>query len=606
MGQLFLVQGDDAAAVARLFDRGLKLFRSIAGLDPCDVERGQRAAVARFPRLQGPTTPIQRDADGNWFTAAGTWVFRGAGPAASVGALSREALAGGRSLRDLVTDFDGLFVIMRHDARSGDVSVATDAIGRLHVYHAEREGCRLVSTSALVLAALTGAGFDPLGLWEFLGTGSVFETRSLHAGVSKIDRGLSVLIRGGRIAASERWFEPAEHLFDRSSSTGDVAALASALVDAVGATLRSHERPILDVTGGFDSRAVLAAARKGGSRFATVVNGADSDPDVIAANRIAQCFELDHRQLRPGVDFGTIDLARIRAALPLTDGEFDAVEYAGVMEIQQLLARQGGMTVNGSAGELSRGYWWDLAFPGVGRHVPLDWQRAARRFAQDDWADGMLAQRPAGRLVDHFAEVTQRTNAGLVGLPNTAHADHLYLVLRMQRWAGRLASSTDRIWPCATPLLFARPMIAALSAPVDLRRSNRMTREVIARLDPKLAALPMAGGYPASPIGLANFWRFAPLVLELGGKAWRRVRRKITGGAASRPGPSAARALWSAPGVAELLDPRSMVTAGLYYDQVLSGFLDASRADGFAELRKIGRVLTVELVARTLRDAAPL
>src|SRR5262249_44467209 len=152
--------------------------------------------------------------------------------------------------------------------------------------------------------------------------------------------------------------------------------------------------------------------------------------------------------------------------------------------------------------------------PRTGAKKPIDAARAARRFVPDDWADGMLASPAAPSLARHFEEVVARVNAGLEGLPNTVLADNLYLNLRMHRWAGRLASATDRIWPCATPFMFRRPVEVALTAPVATRAHNRMARAMIAHLNPGLAAMPMAGGSPASPVGADNFWRFAPLLAE--------------------------------------------------------------------------------------------
>jgi hypothetical protein len=211
-------------------------------------------------------------------------------------------------------------------------------------------------------------------------------------------------------------------------------------------------------------------------------------------------------------------------------------------------------------------------------------------------------------LADHFTGVVERTVAELRDLPAVALADTIYLVLRMQRWAGRLVSATDRIWPCVSPFMFETPMRAALSAPPALRRRDRMMRQLIEHLHPALAALPMADGSPALPLRAGTLHRFGPHAAALGGKAWGRVRRKL-GGAAAAAAPSggageAIARLAADPEIAALLEPAAMRTRELYEPRALAELLAAARAPGFDRPRRWGRVLTLELVARELaRDA---
>ena len=81
---------------------------------------------------------------------------------------------------------------------------------------------------------------------------------------------------------------------------------------------------------------------------------------------------------------------------------------------------------------------------------------------------------------------------GLGTLPNTTQMDNVYLNMRMQRWQGRIASSTMRIWPCVSPFMWRLPMEAALSAPPSVRLHSRMSRRLIEHFDPRLASLPLA------------------------------------------------------------------------------------------------------------------
>jgi hypothetical protein len=422
--------------------------------------------------------------------------------------------------------------------------------------------------------------------------------------VRKLEAATAYELRGGKIVGKKRTWDVASLFASGPALPSSTApALARALVDAVGATLAPFSRPIVDLTGGFDSRGIAAAALASGRPFHCVVNGGDEEPDVRSAQTIAKTFGWHLLRLRPGLDFGMRTLPAVERALTLTDGEFDAAEYSDILEIHERLARHGDATVNGSAGELCRGYWWDLVAPHTGSTTFFDHRRAARRFVPDDWADQMLAAPARPSLASHFEDVIRRANAGLEHLPNTVRIDNVYLALRMQRWAGRLASATDRIWPCATPFMFRKPVEIALTAPIRSRAHNRMARGLIEHLNPRLAALPMAGGYPASPIRITNAVRFLPLAGEILTKAKRRIlgaRR----GAASAALPSAVANLWAQDDVRTLLDVRTMKTAGLYREEALASFLRSSETPGFASPRLFGRVLTLELAAQALARLA--
>src|SRR5262249_22641298 len=124
---------------------------------------------------------------------------------------------------------------------------------------------------------------------------------------------------------------------------------------------------------------------------------------------------------------------------------------------------------------------------------------ASRRFAVSG-DSGLLAQTFPETLEDHFAGVIRRANAGLEGYPNTALMDNVYLTLRMQRWQGRIASATMRLWPCVSPFMWRRPMEIALSAAPALRARNRMSLALIRHLDPTLAGLPYASE-PSALVG---------------------------------------------------------------------------------------------------------
>jgi hypothetical protein len=604
---LLLVSGEAAGATAPVFARALALFEALHGQVPAARhEDGAGFAAAAFPLPGGrgaalhPGAPFAAEV-GVWFDAAGLH----AAPFAPA------LLAGGAALEAAARGWDGYFALAAADPASGALAVMTDRCGALHLYRATTGGVTVLATSALVLAALTAAPFAPAAVREFLATGTVYGDRSLFAGVDKLAPATVWRFRRGAPEGAARWFaiEPLLHGAPGEGETrpGSVEELAAAMQAVLRRILARAERPVFDLTGGYDTRNVLATALSLGLTPTTTVVGMPESRDVVAANRIAATFGLAHHHHVPGRDLPEPGFADLEAAVALTDGEISALEYAAVAIVQRRTSEGFDLNVNGTFGELCRGYWWDALLPWVGRRDGFDPRDfAAKRFAVDGWADAMTRGLNPDTLLDHFTREVEQATAGLAGYPNTAGADACYYTIRMQRWGGRIASSTLHIRPLASPFFFLETMRPALSAPLLARFGGRMAARLVERLKPELAALPMADGYPALPLRLSTLPRFAPLGVDLATRAARKVMNKLLRRTADHvPGAVAAGFdVRQLPEIPDLLAPGAMRTRALYDAAALDGFLEGVRAGRPVPKGQIGRVITLELVARALARVA--
>lgn len=608
MGPFVVVQGPDPAQTEFLFCRAVELFGALANLHPADTVAAPTLRAACFPQSSARRASRFHRCDGRWMGAAGVWLYRGIAGLEGLDALGRQSGDAGRLPTEL-QHADGQFALVTGDDAGTELALATDRVGSLHLYTIEAGACLVASTSSLVLAALTRPPWDPVGVRHFLATGTIFEQRTLFAGIEKLEPATVFRYRDGRLVSRHKYWDIAAVAYDRAPSQGDAAQLAGALIDTMTAIGRNFPRPLIDLTGGFDSRAVVGAMRRAGGGFHTVVNGDERHPDVVAANRIAAELGLPHIHHRPGHRAAGQVWETAKEALAYTDGEYDVLLYQSVLEVQRALARREfDACVSGSNGEICKGYWWELLFPFTGSRNHFDSRKVAeKRFVYDGEETGLLAFEFPDSLGAHFAGIIDRATQPLARHPNTAKLDTVYLTLRMQRWQGRIASASLRIWPCLCPFLFRAPMEVALSARPSLRMRHRMVRRLIEHLDPQLAALPLEYGYPASPLRWSNLPAFAGPVLRCGfSKAATRLRR-LFGGRLTAPAPRLAIAeFWALDQVRELLDPGAMRTRELYRPQALASWLEASRAPGFGGTARFGRILTLEMVARTVAAGARL
>lgn len=604
MGQLLIVQDVSESRVRALLERSCALFAALCELEPLDRHEAGGVGVVKFPRLVRGSTRIARDGSGAaWVAAAGTWFLEGRDPASALAELGRRLHEEGLEPADALGELDGSYVLAAGRDGSPSLTVITDRVGTLHAYQARIESSLVISTSSLVLAALASPEWDTQSCAEFLATGTVFEDRTLFRGLRKLEPASVYEFRAGEPVRRVRYWKLADVAWNGAGSPGTVPQLAEALQEALATTTRTYERPVMDLTGGLDSRVLLGAMLRSELRIDTVVNGTPGHPDVTTANALARRFDLPHRHQTLPADWARRWWTNAKQALALCDGEYDLLEYGRILENHRRLAGEFELSLNGSGGEFCKGYWWELLLPFIGSTRPLDERRlAAGRFATDPWSDDLLAEGVAD--AEHFAEVIRRANRGLERHPNTALMDNVYLVLRMQRWQGRIASATNRIWPCASPFMFRRPMEAAFSAPPRTRVRNRMSRRLIEQLSPALAAMPLAQGYPALPLRPGTIHHFLPLARELTGKVWKKLapaklRRDPP------PSPSSgqlAEMLSREEEIVSLLTPREMATRELFEPRRLEAFVASVRAGRVGEAR-LGRMLTLEYLGRTLRRA---
>lgn len=583
MTQVLIATGDPGHDVRPLFAHALAVQCTFSRAQPVDRVEDLSLCLATW-RTESGKAPVLDVGDEIWRVGAGTWV----------GPLVLPALESAKTLRS----YNGAFVFAAGRKHDGSVLVATDPIGSLHVYTTVYRSCTLISTSSLVLAAVSGADWDLIGVREFLAKGSVFGTRTLHQRINKVKPGCIAGFQGATQTTRQSYCPIIRPAYGKHKNERIVAEFATVLTDAVGSTLDRVDRPIMDLTGGFDSRLLLAAAlhHRTAQKLDCTVTGEAGDGDAVAANRIARTLGIRLTRRPPLIGDVSAWWTTALDALAFTDGEADVLEYANTLAIQRAGLMQFDGSINGSGGELIRGYWWELLWPHAGASSRFDTRRvAAARFAHDPWAESLLAAPFDDTLTEHFTGVLEAELRGLDDWPNTALMDRVYLRLRMQRWQGRLASATNRIWPCFAPLLYRPVVETAFDAPASLRRNGRMARAVLQYMSPRLAALPMADGTPASPVTIASAWRHLPRYRDL----FKRAIHTLHGGRLQRVSDTRLAALLQLDATKAILRPDVMYTRNLYRDRELADLLNRASAGEVSD-RHLGKIVTLELVKRAV------
>lgn len=594
----------DSAVESAAFRQGVAALTRFKRVEISATSVGATAALAVAPPAVGTAQDIVRTPDRQVSIAAfGTWLPLPAQAGKDAAWLLDQYLAHGPA--GLARRLQGLFALLIVDERQQQAHVVADRCGSLHVYWRKWAGGHAVSLSSAVLAMLGDTRFDPVGVHEFVAAGILYEDRSLWQGVRKL--GPATVLSFDRAGARMQSYWQFSELQPESLPLDAAIEQTQHALVAVLKALPGADRPLVsDLTGGYDSRFLLSGLLAAQRPFATTVSGPADHPDAAVAARIAKELGLRHGRIAsPSLP----DPEAFDAAVRMTDGEFDAFDYARILAIHRRLSASYAMSLNGSFGELARGYWWELLWPRLAQRRPLDVAMVARkRFAAVPYDKSVFAPAAQLNLAEHMTAVAGRAIAPLTGFPNTAQMDCVYYSLRMQRWQGRIASSTQQLWPAFSPIAFAEVLEPILAAKAATRFRSLFVRASLARFAPRLAEIPLEHGYPPQPATPLNLWRFTPLIGHYGGKVWGKLAPRLgirpvrpVDPAEAEPIKAQGREFLAASGIDAWLAAPRIADSGPFAADALPTFLNA---DPVAGLRRDQwrRLLTLEALARAVES----
>lgn len=382
--------------------------------------------------------------------------------------------------------------------------VRTDDIGLSRCCWGQRGRFVIVSSSALVVAAGTKATVD-LGEVAVLSlVGFLLDNATLYEGVYRLGAATGLNLRGA---------EPTVELLESSetASIGGARAGAEVMRRIVSALISDYPQALLELSGGLDSRAVLAAIpqdARGELRAFTI--GSSNHSDVRVARQLADVA---------GVEWNAIDAGAIAM---LTPADLQSAARRAARRRDHVANVLSAMTLDhvekeippgprftGANGEFARGFYY-AGFPSDG---PVDAKRVRRLV---DWRlttnEGSAARVLRAEVInDARQRVTQRV-ASLLGHERRwrAATDEFYLYTRMASWAGPGYSARDTASPALAPFFHPSFLEWARSLPARRRSRELAFARMVSALDPRLASVPLDRGIAVStlaaggPTGLAR------------------------------------------------------------------------------------------------------
>lgn len=438
--------------------------------------------------------------------ATQTFDIRGpSGDACCVGPVWYRGCFGNAALRSLLDDIGTTGKIDEEELRGNFALflrtqdrclLLNDALGFVRLY-ASPDGS-FYSTSWLATCAYTGdVELDEGAAAEYVLLGASHSDRTVARGITALSLAHAFNLAGRRMQSrfpTGAWEEarvPAS--FDAAAN--ELCDHLRTVFGEIAAAFHEHVRAAL--SGGFDSRLIVAGLLAGGDRPELFVYGDPASEDVPVARQVADAV---------GVALNVVDKGALNLRMPVPDLErlvesalfFDGLPNDGIYDAgadQQTRLSQnaeGRIALNGGGGEIFRNFFHlpDRVLHAVDIvrtfYRGFDPQVFRRTRGLLSYEDGLVASigRTLGLGGVHALQGLRREQVEL-----------LYPLFRCHHWMGVNNSVGVRHGYYATPLVDLKSVRLACALPLSWKNAGRLESRLITKLHPEIASQPSTYGF---------------------------------------------------------------------------------------------------------------
>ena len=227
-----------------------------------------------------------------------------------------------RALRDdtVLSSFKGDFLLGGYFPEEQTLIIANDRWGLRNLYYAQVQSAFVFSTRLDVLAMVPGirAELHPPALADYLFFQYVLGEKTLLSDVRQMNAAGKIRVKEGIVHSSIYW-KPSPLIETDIQAREAAEKVWTQIRASVDRFLVPEWRPVLALTGGFDSRVLLCAIGASGKKIQTYGMAGEDDPDAPVATRLARMAGLPEHYIWPITLEGT--LPNIPDAVRLIGGE---------------------------------------------------------------------------------------------------------------------------------------------------------------------------------------------------------------------------------------------------------------------------------------------
>lgn len=509
---------------------------------------------------------------------------------------------------DALSRLDGQFVLVHYRPMEKVLSLVADPFGLIPLYYAQMGSRWYVSSSALAVARSVHAKPDPLRTRAYILYGDSL-SGTLWQEVQRVPPSTAVVLSPNGASQFQYWSYEIDPDVARLSENQAVECLLESFEQSLSMSLARQQKIWVSLTGGMDSRTLIALAAHNNLPFKTYCHGPRDSRDVQIAETIFREFGWEYEYFPLPENWGVQRVDWIARAVTQSDGVLDALKMTRTIREQSLKAEQLQISLWGYGGEIYRGSYWKQEFLRTGKSSQVNYDRLLDYRLHplnpeviEDGTNWLGAVRRA--LYDEYRAAGESRPEWL----NSTKLDLVGLRRERQTCGGTLAAvlGQQRV---VLPFYFKQNLSRAISVNYRWRNHSRLFRNMLERINPKLAGMQTADGGPALPMHLSNAHKFFPYWIDEGEKMAWKMGNKLLGRSLwtrrnpGQDGKAYPQERWLQETLAllvkqEILDPDKMCSAPLYKPQQLRKLLNGTLIWSPSIQTMLSRIIAVEISLR--------
>jgi len=457
----------------------------------------------------------------------GTFIFKDLGGLEALRCIS-ESLSQEENYSAIYQFISGPFNLIIHNKKKKKLDVLTSREGLQSGFQAIKEGKSFFSSSLILIAALMNSAIDLESVRDFVSIGATVNGRTIFDGVYQMDSASIYKEDGSSWQNEKLWkIEVEEKPFDYSNN--EIVDQFEKRMEANLAFLKNYRTNEIctDLSGGTDSRTVLAALLKTKGNVHINVAGPADHEDVVIHRKVADKLNLHSLWYPDPLQKFEVTSDKIDEAVEIADGTRNPITLMPALPFFKLRSEKYRMLMGGNGGPLFKDHYWLFEFNRVGKKQEPNWRRIAHLSTVDyPWQDNVFKDNE--REGDRLAEIYHNHSKQIKGT-NNQKLDFVYFDLKIKAYHAPQFTTCNQFFDIYHPLCDGNLVEFSMNIKPDIRKRANLQFSLIYKNNKDLAWIPTNNYCPAVPSMGKFFYLRWYVVMRYALALWRKVGMYVLG-----------------------------------------------------------------------------